>query len=139
MTTSDTILTYVGSSGLEISSPDDAVAGLAVVDPQGLRIGEVEDVVIDTRDHRVRLICVVSGGILGFAADRTLLPVETVTKVDGRVHVDRSYAEIQALRAQDSVLGAAPDGAGGPAGPTFEQVYAAYGVVPFWERALAGD
>jgi len=139
MTATDTTLTYVGSSGLEISPPDDDITGLAVVDPQGLRIGEVEDVVIDARDHRVRLICIVSGGILGFAADRTLLPVETVTKVDDRVHVDRSHGEIQARRVEGMESEAASERTEAPAEPTFEQVYAAYGILPFWERALTGD
>lgn len=139
MTTSDAILTYVGSSGLDVAPPDDDVTGLAVVDPEGLRIGEVEDVVIDTRDHRVRLICVVSGGILGFAADRTLLPVETVTKVDDRVHVDRSYSEIQARRAEVMEKDAASGRAGRPEEPAFEQAYVAYGVLPFRDRALTGD
>ena len=136
MTTTHATLTYLATSGLEISPPADDVTGLVVVDPQGLRVGEVEDVVIDTADRRVRLISVVSGGILGFAADRTLLPIETVTKVDDRVHVDRSYAEIQDHRAHGAATGTTQEHAPDPVEPTVEQAYAAYGVMPFWQRAV---
>lgn len=87
-------LVYLGSSGLEVSPPSDDLRGMAVVDLNGLRVGEVDDIVVDVHDRRARLISVVSGGILGFAAHQELIAVETITKVDDRVHVDRPSADV---------------------------------------------
>lgn len=139
MITTEASLAYLATSGLEMSPPGDNVTGLVVVDRHGLRVGEVEDVVIDTADRRARLICVVSGGILGGAPARTLLPVETVTKVNDRVHVDRSYAEIQDHRVVGVPSGTTQEWELDPEALTVEQAYAAYGIVPFWRRQVAVD
>ena len=131
MTIANVDLVYLGSSGLEVAPPSDDLSGLAMVGPDGLRIGEVDDVVLDLADRRARLISVASGGILGFARRRALVPVEVVTKVDDRVHVVLSYDDVFA----------------GPGGPSersttdadrvtaaeAEATYDAYGVVPFWK------
>lgn len=124
-------LVYLGSSGLEIAPASDDLRGLVVVGPDGLRIGEVDDVVVDLPARRARLISVASGGILGFASRRALIPVEVVTKVDDRVHVDCSYADVH-------------DRAGGSherssmdfdrvAAAVAEATYDAHGIVPFWK------
>jgi hypothetical protein len=79
------------------SNRDDDPRGVVVVDPDGLRLGEVEAVV--TGRHAAHLT-VVSGGIFGLARSTVLIPVEAVTKVDDRLHVDRTYAEVHRRRAR---------------------------------------
>ena len=86
-------LVYLSGSGLDLAVAADDVRGMVVVDPEGHRLGEVGDLVIDVRDRRARILSVVSGGILGLAAFERLIPVETIAKVDERIRVDRTYAE----------------------------------------------
>ena len=121
MTISHAELVHLKGSGFEIAPATDDLTGMVVVDPSGLRIGEVDDMVIDDQTRRARLILVVSGGILGFGTSEILVPVETVTKVDDRVHVDRSYDDMQAgsIRAETE--------------RPFVEAYEAYGIVPSWD------
>ena len=58
----------------------------------GHRLGDVEDLVVDDQHRRARLLVVISGGILGLGATQRLVPVEAVTKVDDRVHVELTRA-----------------------------------------------
>ena len=137
MTLAHVNLVYLGSSGLEIAPPSDDLRGLVVVGPDGLRVGEVDDVVVDADARRARMMSVASGGILGFATHRALIPVEIVTKVDDRVHLDRSYADVPVCAASAEVAQAGdvhllPS-------TEAEAAYDAFGVVPFWEvDATAG-
>jgi len=80
VTVTSTDLVHLGRSDLGVSPPSDDLRGMVVVDPSGLRIGEVDDVLIEVRDRSARLISVVSGGVFGVAVRRTLIPVETITR-----------------------------------------------------------
>lgn len=131
MTLAHVDLVYLGSSGLEIAPPSDDLRGLVVVGPDGLRIGEVDDVVVDLPSRRARLLSVASGGILGFASRRAIVPVEVVTKVDDRVHLDCSYADVQD-RAGGSLSRPSTD-TDRLAPAEAEETYAAHGIVPFWK------
>ena len=117
MTETRVEMVYLGRSGLSLARAADDVRGRGVVDPTGLRLGEVEDVVIDAVHRRARLLSVVSGGVLGLAPHEALLPVETIVKVDDRVHVDLTRAEVHA---------------GASAPTSFWHVYDGYGVPRFW-------
>ena len=118
-------LVYLGRTDLESSSPCDHVAGMAVVDQDRLRLGEVDDVVVDVRDRQPRLLSVVSGGILGLGVTETLVPIEAVTEIGDRLRV---------------ISPGVPDVTDGDPTPTpttddgspFEAAYEAYGVVPPW-------
>ena len=63
------------------------MSGMVVVDANRHRLGEVEDLVVDD-EGRVRLLSVVSGGVLGLDTRTRAIPIEAVTRVDDRVHVD---------------------------------------------------
>lgn len=125
---------YLGRSRLSLAHPADDVRGMGVVDPTGLRLGEVEDVVIDALHRRARLLSVVSGGVLGLAPHETLLPVEIIVKVDDRVHIDRSHAEVhlhlepEPEPEADRRPPAYAPGPGTLAPTSFWQVYDGYGV-----------
>jgi sporulation protein YlmC with PRC-barrel domain len=127
-------MAYLRHSGLELACSADDVRGMVVVDPNGHRLGHVDDLVIDASDRRARLLAVVSGGIGGLAPSECLIPVETVTKVDDRVHVDRDHQDVHALLRRSGggdEFGDEPSTAPVER-PSFGVVYARCGVTPFW-------
>ena len=128
-------MVYLGSSDLELAVSADDVRGMVVVDPNGHRLGEVEDLVVDAPERRTRLLVVVSGGILGLNTRERLIPVDTITKVDDRVHVDRNHADERALPGQAVDTQTATESAHRPEQaslPSVAEVYRNYGVRPFW-------
>jgi len=92
--TTDVSVAYLGSSALQLADPRDDVRGMVAVDPQGLRLGEVEDVVVDIAERRVRLLLVRSGGILGLPDSRTLVPVTSIT-TEKRPGARRTHARLR--------------------------------------------
>ncbi|MBF4764403.1 PRC-barrel domain-containing protein [Nocardioides islandensis] len=128
-------LVYLAASDLELAHAADDVRGLPVVTHVGHRLGEVEDLVIDPVERRARLLSVVSGGILGLGVTERLVPVEAITRVDDRVHVDRGHpAGDGEGRHRADPPGLAEEGYRPELvdPPPFAEVYERYGVMPFW-------
>uniref|UniRef100_UPI002618C166 PRC-barrel domain-containing protein n=1 Tax=uncultured Nocardioides sp. TaxID=198441 RepID=UPI002618C166 len=116
-------LAWIADGDHLLAHPADDVRGLAVVDPSGYRVGEVIELAIDTDERRARLLTVASGGFLGLAASEQWIPVEVVTRVDDRVHVDRHHGTVRAIQHGGSHPVARSDVAA---------VYEHFGVQPFW-------
>ncbi|MBZ5740645.1 PRC-barrel domain-containing protein [Nocardioides mangrovi] len=134
MTVMETELRYLAGGGIELAEPAADLRGLVVVGPDGLRIGQVEDLVVDVDERRPRLLVVASGGVLGLAVRRVLVPVETVTRVADRVHLDRSSGVVNALLADRTAQPPGPP-AQRPTAPgpgCLAELYALFGVTPFW-------
>ncbi|WP_213001356.1 PRC-barrel domain-containing protein [Winogradskya consettensis] len=73
----------------------DDVRGRRVIDRAGTVLGTVEDLLINTEDHRFRLISVEHGGVIGFGATPSLIPVETVDEVTAsEIRIGRSSAQV---------------------------------------------
>jgi sporulation protein YlmC with PRC-barrel domain len=85
------------------------IRGRRVFDPAGEEVGAVEDLFIDARERKVRLLQVMSGGFLGLGATTFLLPVEAITRIsDEAVHIDQRY---------------------------LQDLYGHYGYAPYWSAA----
>jgi sporulation protein YlmC with PRC-barrel domain len=62
-----------------------------VLDKAGQGIGEVDDLLVDEREHKVRFVRVVAGGFLGLGETKFLIPIDAITKVEAKaVHVDQT-------------------------------------------------
>jgi len=57
-------LVRLSDTELTIANPAEDIRGRAVVDRDGEDIGEVEDLLIDAQEKRVRMLEVASGGFL---------------------------------------------------------------------------
>jgi sporulation protein YlmC with PRC-barrel domain len=121
-------MVHLEDSGLELAHPPDDVRGLTVVDPNGHRVGEVDELIIDEEERRVRLLVVASGGILGLGRTRRLVPVDAVTWVDDVVLVEASHERVHCCSEYHP--GRAPS-------PRFEEVYAHFSYLPFWGPSYA--
>ena len=118
---------------LVLASQEDDVRGMGVVDLNGHRLGDVDDLVVDKQHCRARLLVVTSGGLLGLPPTQRLIPVDAVTRIDDRVHVNQSLGhnrgdasplETGQQAEYDRQLAEAP--------PPYAEVYAHFGVTPFW-------
>lgn len=127
---------YLGRCDLDLAHSSDDVRGMIVVDPNGHRLGEVEDLVIDADERRTRLLSVVSGGIAGLRTCTRLIPIETIARVDDRVHLDRDHADVHAQPVESPGDRPASDDRRQPGRADLASCAAAYdryGVPAFWE------
>lgn len=124
MTTRQIGMVTLGDSDLVLANADDDVRGLSVLDPNGHRIGEVDEIVVDEEQRRARLLVVASGGILGLGQDRRLVPVEAVARVADVVRLNYTHDDVRDGAEYDPELADAPD---------YAEVYSYYGYTPFWQ------
>jgi sporulation protein YlmC with PRC-barrel domain len=107
-----------------LSDPADDVLGLEVVDSLGQWIGHVEELLMDVRECRVRLLRVRSMGRQGRAGVTRLIPVDAVWQITER--------EVSVNRAQAHVEAGPADVAAEPEQRELEHIYAHYGYYPYW-------
>jgi hypothetical protein len=69
-------LVRLSDTELTIANPAEDIRDRTVVDRDGEDIGEVEDLLIDAHEKRMRLLEAASGGFLGLGKTKFLLPVE---------------------------------------------------------------
>ncbi|MBW3622180.1 MAG: PRC-barrel domain-containing protein [Armatimonadetes bacterium] len=126
MVETDARATLVKLSGttLTLTDPAEDVRGRKVVDQAGEEVGEVDDLLIDDREHKVRFLQVSSGGFLGLGATQFLIPVDAVTRVtEEAVHIDQARERLTgAPRYKPDVVDTRYAG----------EVYGYYGYPPFW-------
>jgi sporulation protein YlmC with PRC-barrel domain len=118
-------LVRLSESGRTIADPAADVRGRTAVDSRGEEIGTVDDLLIDDREDKVRLLRIGAGGFLGIGRDHFLVPVEAVEGVEpDRVRISRDRAALQHVPGYD------PDLAEDPA--YYAGVYDWWGYGPYW-------
>jgi len=119
----DTRLTRVSESSLAVEPTEDT-RGRLVVDRNCEQIGQIDDLIIDEREVRVRFIEVVTFGEVA-GRSRFHLPVDAITWVNERtVSVQPDYARIDsAPQYQADVMNQ----------EYLTALFSHYGYIPFWE------
>jgi sporulation protein YlmC with PRC-barrel domain len=74
-------LTPLSATGQVVADPALDVRGRSVIDSGGEKIGTVADLLIDTVTNHVRFMRVEHGGVLGFGAQSSFVPVETIARI----------------------------------------------------------
>jgi sporulation protein YlmC with PRC-barrel domain len=123
------ILVRLSDTNSVIADPGDDVRGRTVRDRNGSELGMVEDLLVDDDAGKVRFLRVEHGGILGFGATPSFIPVEAVTRVAEEVHVDRSASAVAAAPRYDPDV---VDLADPRAIDYYQGLYGYYGYPPFW-------
>ena len=120
-----TTLVRLGDTDLTVQVEDD-IRGLHVLDRDGDDIGEVDELLVDEQETKVRFIEVGSGGFLGIGTEKRLIPVDAITQVGDDVRVDTTKRAVAASPAYDPevVRQSGLDYYGG--------LYGYYGYGPFW-------
>lgn len=114
----------LGGSELTLAEQQDDVRGMTVVDVRDHRVGEVDEILLDDRERRARLLVVASGGILGLDAHRRLIPVDAVLRVQDHVRLERSDLHVESGFDYDPAGWAPLD---------YRPVFTYFGYTPFWE------
>jgi sporulation protein YlmC with PRC-barrel domain len=118
-------LVRLGDTALELADPLDDVRGRQVLDSSGDEVGQVEGLLLDERERKVRFLEVGSGGFLGLGERRRLIPVEAIVRIDDEnVYIGKERDHVAGAPFHDpSVV---------PESPYYEELYGYWGYPPFW-------
>jgi sporulation protein YlmC with PRC-barrel domain len=114
---------------LTVADPAEDIRGRTVIDRDREEIGEVNDLLIDDHDKRVRFLEVASGGFLGLGKTTFLIPVEAITHIGGEeVSINQTRQHIAGSPPYDPTLIHQDADEGGYYG----DVYRYYNYPPYW-------
>lgn len=87
------ILARFADTLFAFEDPMEDIRGRRLLDPHGVEIGMVEDLILDSRTGEVRLLEIRNGGFLGFGGTRFLVMADDVERITPRtVHLDHPGA-----------------------------------------------
>jgi sporulation protein YlmC with PRC-barrel domain len=118
-------LVSLNDSDLTVGDPAEDVRARKVIDRVGEEIGDVDDLLLDEQEGRVRMIRVAHGGILGIGESHFLVPVDAITSIDDdQVHIDRVQRNLSDVPGYDPQLAEDP--------MYYQNVYGWWGYGPYW-------
>lgn len=118
------VLVKLSDEGQTVAPTDVDIRGRRVHDRNDVDLGRIQNLLVDTVHHKVRMLRVEHGGILGFGASASFVPVEAITAVtDDVVYIDQTRERVANAPRYDPDVVEAP--------LTFPTLYGYYGYVPF--------
>jgi sporulation protein YlmC with PRC-barrel domain len=121
---SGTQLVSITDSELTLADPEADIRGRKVVDASGEQIAEVDDLLVDEGEKKVRLVRIAWGGVMGLGQSKALIPVDAIVRITGdTVHVDRERERLAKAPAYDPAL---------VSEQYLHDLYGYYGYTPFW-------
>lgn len=112
---------------LMLADSAEDIRGKKVIDKADQTIAQVEDLLIDEQEHKVRFLMVGSGGVgpRRIGKKKFLIPVDAITDIDeAGVHVDQTGDHIADSPEYDPEVVPVP--------VYWDSVYGWYGYYPFW-------
>lgn len=118
-------LSRLSDSDQTIANRGDDVRGRKVKDKVGHEVGRVDDLLIDSKERKVRFLRVEHGGLFGFGQTKSFIPVEAITRItDDDVFIDHSREHVAGAPVYDPDL---VDDL-----PYYSGLHGYYGYMPFW-------
>ena len=108
-----------------VSDYNQDIRSLKVVDEKGDDLGFIDDLIVDEKDHQVRFIEVNDGGLLGMGKTITIMPVESIIKLEDNV--------VYVCHSKECVCGAPKYNPELREQEQFLDFYSYYGYDPFWQ------
>lgn len=125
MTDETATLVRLDDTELTLADGADDIRDRTVLDRNGDEIGEIDGLIIDEDERRVRFLQVASGGFLGMGKQKLLIPVDAVTGVDDdNVHIDKDRGLVADGPVYDPDLAFERNYVG--------SLYNHYGYLPYW-------
>ena len=117
-------LLKLSDANLTVAFPEQDIRGRTVLDRSGEEIGQVDDLLIDDREQRVRFIQVATGGFLGLGETTFMIPIDAITRItDEAVYTDQTREHVASAPRYDPAL---------VRETYWEDVYGYYGYSPYW-------
>jgi hypothetical protein len=126
MATSKTKAALVRLSDTDLTLADRAedIRGRKALDMADEELGEVDDLLIDDQEHKVRFLEVASGGFLGLGATKFLIPVDAIRRItEDAVYISQSRERVAGAPRYDPTL---------VDERYVSDVYGHYGYPPYW-------
>lgn len=118
-------LIMLSDSDRTIADPAEDIRGRRVCDKHDNDLGKVDDLLVDADEGKVRMLRVEHGGLLGFGATPSFVPVDAVTRItDETVYVAQSRDEVADAPRYDPDLTDETE--------YYGSLYGYYGYPPFW-------
>ncbi|WIM94270.1 PRC-barrel domain-containing protein [Actinoplanes oblitus] len=118
-------LIELGDSDPVVADPAEDIRGRPVRDRDGHELGRIDDLLIDPEERKVRFLRVAHGGIPGFGATASFVPVEAIRAIDDEVvHVAEPKQIVAEAPRYDPGLVDATE--------YYHDLYRHYGYSPFW-------
>lgn len=123
-------LVKLGDTDLNVGDPSEDIRGRKLIDASGDEIGEVDGLILDEDEAKVRFMQVAAGGFLGIGEKTFLLPIDAITRIDeDHVHIDQTTDRVIKGPEYDPAL-TRDEG-------FWERSYGHYGMTPFWGAGYA--
>ncbi len=120
-----TTLRTLSDADMTIADSSVDVRGRTVLDKANEEIGEVDALLIDEQESKVRFLRVAAGGFFGLGARHLLTPVDAITRIDpDHVHVDQSRERVASAPVYDPTVVTETD--------YYNDLYGYYGYAPYW-------
>ena len=88
-------LVHLHDDDMALADPADDIRGRKVVDRNGDEVGDIDGLVVDEEERRVRFLEVGWGAVEARARTRRLVPVDVIRAVDDQVvHISSDRAEV---------------------------------------------
>ncbi len=123
--TTRSALVQLSDADMTIADTSIDVRGRRVLDKLGDELGNVDGLLMDQQEQKVRFLQVAAGGFLGIGERHFLIPVDAVTNVDSEhVHVDQTRERVVGAPAYDPNVV--------PEATYYDDLYGYYGYGSYW-------
>ncbi len=118
-------LVKLSDAGMTVADPSEDIRGRKIMDQDGEEVGDVDDLLMDEHEMKVRFIRVATGGFLGIGETKFLIPVDAIARMDqDHVFINQSRERIAGAPQYDPDLTYDVQYYGG--------LYGHYGYAPYW-------
>jgi sporulation protein YlmC with PRC-barrel domain len=101
------------------------IRGRKVHDANQQELGKIDDLIIDSKEKKVRFLEVSSGGFLGLGAQKFLIPIDTITRITkDMVYINRTREHVAGAPKYNPKL-ILED-------VHLDRLYGYYGFSPYW-------
>lgn len=119
------ILVKLRDTGQTVADPAYDLRGRTAKDKDGHDLGTVHDLLVDSDEHKVRMLRLEHGGIFGIGATASFVPVQAIDRVtDDVVYIDQSVDTVAGAPRYDPDLVDQAD--------YYANIYGYYGYLNFW-------
>lgn len=99
------VLVKLSDTGETIELGDMDIRGYSVKDKGDADIGKVHDLLVDSRENKVRFLVVESGGFLGMGETKSFIPIDAISSIaNEEVHIDQTREKVAAAPPYDPNL-----------------------------------